>query len=58
MKHTREEILKALHVIKDTCSEFDCVLCPFRGIDTSCTIQDVSFEDWDINDNDTWRAFK
>lgn len=58
MKHTKEEILNALHIIKDTCSEFDCVLCPFRSIDTSCIIQDEPPKDWDINDNDTWRALK
>ena len=31
MKHTREEILNALHVIKDTCSDetIDCDNCPF-----------------------------
>lgn len=58
MKHTREEIITSLHIIKDTCSEFDCVLCPFRSIDTSCIIQDEPPKDWDINDNDTWRAFE
>lgn len=58
MKHTREEIITALHIIKDTCSEFGCDLCPFRSIDTSCIIQKELPKDWNINDNDTWRAFK
>lgn len=31
MKHTREEIITALHIIKDTCNEngFACDSCPF-----------------------------
>lgn len=31
MKHTKEEILKALHIIRDTCNEngFACDSCPF-----------------------------
>lgn len=58
MKHTKEEILKALNVIKDTCSEFDCVLCPFRSIDTSCIIQDEPPKDWKITEQESWRAFE
>ena len=60
MKHTKEEILNALNVIKDTCSEFKCDLCPFRDFDKSCIIQDEPPTDWDIKDEEdnVWRAFK
>ena len=62
MKHTREEILKALHVIKDTCSNVtdiqDCSLCPFSDGDGHCIVREQALCAWDIVEKETWRAFE
>ena len=49
MKHSQEEILKALHVIKEVCDDFfGCVGCPFER-NEECLITDGP-PDWLIND--------
>ena len=57
MKHTREEILKALRVIKETCEEYeDCEVCPLFTNDT-CNVTRRRPEKWEINDNvEVWRG--
>ena len=67
MKHTREEILDALKVIKETCDDFDCCnACPFYKFteslnwNASCAIRDQNETpaDWELRENhDVWRAF-
>ena len=48
MKHTEEEIRRACNILVDTCSDFECDICPFRMQEYSvgCEIQ-VLAEDWD-----------
>lgn len=62
MKHTKEEILKALHVIKDTCKENEhCFNCPFHKISTavSCQIVKIKPSHWEIKKSEEpWRAFE
>lgn len=66
MKHTKEEILNALHVIKDTCYEsrevvngvISCCKCPFSDCDGRCVINKQSPLVWNIKDEEPWRAFE
>ena len=61
MKHTREEILNALHVIKDTCGDemIDCDNCPFGDDEDLCRLKRTIPTNWRINEEDNvWRAFK
>ena len=59
MKHTREEILNALHIIKDTCQEStDCLLCPFNDGYDHCIVNEQAPSAWDIKDEEPWRAFE
>lgn len=59
MKHTKEEILNALHVIKETCEEYDDCEdgCPFER-NEDCLIQFSYPGAWKINDGspETWRG--
>lgn len=62
MKHTKEEIINALKVIKDECRDNPtCSTCPFwiPDSDKGCKILD-DVETWELNVPDTgvWRAFK
>lgn len=49
MEHSQEEIINALKVIKDTCSErhdvYACYDCPLSQNNT-CVLQDQSPEEW------------
>lgn len=65
MKHTKEEIIKALHVIKDTCCERyeergSCYNCPFSDSYSHCVLvlNEKSPMCWDIKDDEPWRAFE
>lgn len=60
MKHTREEILNALHVIKDICDDetIDCYNCPFGNDENLCRIKDRIPANWRIKDEEIWRAFE
>ena len=63
MKHTKEEILNALQIIKETCAEAtdqynDCCLCPFNDCDDHCVLAEQSPLAWDIKDEEPWRAFE
>ena len=54
MKHSQEEILKALHIIKDECRVCGASCdekCPFMGADGDCLITYESPCEWDINDD-------
>lgn len=60
MKHTKEEIINALKVIKDECSESHCESCPFGNSDERCKIE-VMPSRWTIGElppPETWRALK
>lgn len=62
MKRTKEEIIKALHVIQDTCKELtyrSCKICPFSNKEGTCLVtKDIPF-DWIIKkDDEHWRAFE
>ena len=56
MKHTKDEIINALKVIKEECGR--CCSCPFC-LDGACMIIRKP-SDWDIADPEPeiWRAFK
>ena len=65
MKHTKEEIVNALKVIKEECADHVCPDCPFfapKQSDTvsSCRIKNDAPQAWNITENkpETWRAFK
>lgn len=63
MKHTHEEMLKALHIIKDTCAEVtdqykDCCLCPFNDGAGYCTVNEQVPSSWNIKSDEPWRAFE
>jgi hypothetical protein len=62
MKHTKEEIINALKVIKDECKEAEsCLNCPFGNLERECLVQEGHVpEDWEINEEppETWRALK
>lgn len=61
MKHTKEEILKALYIIKDTCSDetIDCDNCPFGNDESLCRLKHRIPANWEINKEDSvWRALE
>lgn len=62
MKHTKEEIIRALEVIKETCVErAECEGCPFfnGAVPFNCKIQHGNPEYWKINNEQVvWRAFR
>ena len=64
MKHSKTEIIKALNVIKDICSDesMDCCICPFRKSKNNCMFTEDGFipDSWNIVElpNEEWRAFK
>ena len=61
MKHTKEEILNALKIIKEECYHAACKECPFGERDGGCLTQDHVPESWSIEDEEpeqVWRAFK
>ncbi len=62
MKHTKEEVVNALKVIKEECLDNPtCSTCPFwNSVDIKkCMVQEP-VETWEIKDPEleTWRAFK
>lgn len=60
MKHTKEEILNALQIIKDECTSTECQKCPFGYNGGGCAIQDYPPADWQIKKEkeSVWRAFE
>lgn len=64
MKHTKEEILNALQIIKDECAGSRCEKCPFgdKTIEsgTKCKLQRICAVDWKIKKEyeGVWRAFE
>ena len=60
--HTPEEIINALKVIKEVCSQHKCLegTCPLMLYNGECGVTDPSTEpeDWVIRPVlDTWKAF-
>jgi hypothetical protein len=63
MKHTKEEIINALKIIKGECEDHPvCNICPFwsPGSVPECQVSNQYPEDWKINnaEPELWRAFK
>ena len=63
MKHTKEEIINALKVIKDECAEFDddCQACPFYSYEDGCKIANIEPWKWKLAElppPEKWRALK
>lgn len=63
MKHTKEEILNSLQIIKETCAEVtdqykDCGLCPFSDGDGHCIVTEQAPCAWNIKSDEPWRAFE
>jgi hypothetical protein len=64
MKHTKEEILNALKVIRDECEGVWCDKCPFgrreNNLVYECALRHTLPDEWDIAEEEpeTWRAFK
>lgn len=62
MKHTKEEIINALKVIKDECKgHCHCDACPFYTGVVGCKVKKTSPIDWEIAElppPETWRALK
>lgn len=66
MKHTKEEILNALKIIKEECgSSKECIKCAFYDENQNSQIvcmfdRPVAPACWNLNnpEPETWRAFK
>ena len=59
MSRTREEIIKALEILKDVCIESSCcVVCPLRADnDYSCSLGAFTPRNFVLNDSSKrWRA--
>ena len=55
-KITKPNIIDALETIKTVCFNNTCSFCPFGG--DHCYIKYPDPEQWDIDENTIWRAFK
>ncbi len=61
MKHTKEEIINALKVIKDECeNNSDCIDCPFGAGNCNCKLKEHVPSHWKIVElkPETWRVLK
>lgn len=63
MKHTKEEIIKALNVIRDECNEHSCMDCPFgdtKLVDGNrCKLKRKDPALWTITkEEEHWRALR
>lgn len=62
MKHTKEEIINALKVIKDECNQTsECDDCPFADKNNNCAFSTEVPPDWEIAElppPEKWRALK
>ena len=68
MKHTQEEIINALKIIKDECHTYfkhipgigkDCTDCPFSRNNRGCGIVETLPTTWDIKPiKGAWKAFR
>lgn len=59
MKYTKEEILNALHLIKDICGENgECFTCPFFKEGYGCLIDNRMPCKWELIDEENWKVFK
>ena len=58
MKHTQEEILKALQVLKDVCKESNnCKECPLGDHNNECCFENGNPAEIELNYNtQVWRA--
>ena len=56
MKHTQEEIIKALQIIADECFACqNCEDCPFIK-DDKCVLEEERPVQWRLNDPMKWKA--
>lgn len=57
--HTPEEIVNALKVIKEVCSQHKCDVCPLIMSNGECGVVDpvTQPEDWMIRPANAWKAF-
>lgn len=59
MKYSKEEILNALHLIKDICGENgECFTCPFSKEGQGCLIDNRMPCEWELIDEEKWKVFK
>lgn len=64
MKHTKEEIINALKIIKDVCADHEyCKYCPFGDDGDACKLVDTEsipseLEIAELPPPETWRALK
>ena len=58
MKHTQEEIIKALLIIQDECNAAQgCRECLFSN-GNACNIYNKCPDEWQINEHYEWTPFK
>ena len=57
--YDRNELLKALKVIRDTCNDSDCKTCPLANGSEACLVQTETPALWNIKGDEevVWRAF-
>lgn len=53
---TKPNVIEALEIIKSVCFNNTCTFCPFGG--DYCHIKRGDPEQWEIDINTIWRAFK
>lgn len=64
MTHTKDEILNALDIIKDTCDDFfatkgkGCFDCPFGDDMGHCSINEQTPFSWELSPYKIWRAIE
>ena len=58
MKYPKEEVLKALVIIKETCLHGDCESCSLEGKYEECGLYDRRPDEWEIKEIDVWKAFR
>jgi hypothetical protein len=47
MKHTTSEIINAMQILKDTCSERDnCTCCPLCNSESKCELRSTEPKHW------------
>ena len=61
MKYSQEEILKALHVIKETCESYNKEneeFCPFFNDSDGCLVSFSSPDNWRLNEENVtvWKG--
>lgn len=57
-EYKKDQILKAIKVIKETCLESSCETCPFGDSAGTCLILEKTPENWTLSGESVWRALK